>query len=97
MFEMYIVGDIGGYCTARYDIILDKSYTVNEFINAVLTNNEWGCIGIYCKGTVFGKPCCRYNRDKLLSRLPDNTLSKKVVKARATGGWSQMDYILWIE
>jgi len=97
MFKMYQAGRERGDCTAPYNVELDKAYTVSEFVDAVLTNKEWGYIGIYCKGKTFGEPKCEYRYDELLYALPDNVLNKKVVKVEADGGWSRMDYLLWIE
>jgi hypothetical protein len=97
MFKMYRAGQVRGDCTAPYDVELDKEYTVSEFVNTVLTRKEWGYIGIYCKGEIFGKPKCEYRGDKLLYALPDNVLNKKVIKVKADGGWSRMDYLLWVE
>ena len=97
MFRMYSAGAVRGDCTAPYNIELDKAYTVNEFVHEVLTKKEWGYIGIYCKGEFFGKPKCEYNHGRLLYTLPNNVLNKKVVKAQADGGWSRMDYVLWIK
>lgn len=98
MFKMSQAGRERGDCTAPYNVELDKEYTVNEFVQTVLTNErEWGYIGIYCKGEVFGKPTCEYKWGKLLYTLPDSVLNKKIVDVKADGGWSRMDYLLWIE
>ena len=98
MFKMRSAGEVRGDCTAPYHVELDKEYTVNEFVNTVLTiTKEWGYIGIYCRGKIFGEPKCEYSHGKLLYALPDNVLNKKVVKVQADGGWSRMDYLLWIE
>lgn len=97
MFKLYSAGKVRGDCTAPYDVELDKEYTVNEFVQTVLTRKEWGYIGIYCHGTFFGEPKCEYKYDKLLYTLPDNVLNKKVIKVKADGGWSRMDYLLWID
>ncbi|MFR8358765.1 MAG: hypothetical protein ACLVEJ_26075 [Parabacteroides sp.] len=35
-----------GDCTAVYDVLLDREYTVRELINEILTRNEWGEIGV---------------------------------------------------
>lgn len=97
MFRLHGAGRERGDCTAPYHVELDKVYTVDEFVHTVLTRKEWGYIGIYCKGTIFGEPKCEYRYDKLLYALPDDVLDKKIVKAEADGGWSRMDYLLWIE
>lgn len=97
MFKFKKSGPTSGDCTAPYDIILEKTYTVEEFVNTVLTNrdNEWGYIGIKNKNEpFFGYPCCEYKRGHLLSVLPADILAKKIQSVTASGGWSRMDYKL---
>lgn len=84
--------------TASYSVELEKQYTVNEFIIEVLSNaGEWGYIGIKCKNTFFGNPKCEYKWGKLISNLPEDYLSKKVISVEADGGWSRMDYLLVVK
>lgn len=97
MFRFYQTGPTRGDCTSPYEVAMDKEYTVNEFVQEVLTQKEWGYIGIYCQGEIFGDPKCEYSNDKLLYSLPNEYLNKKVVKVKADGGWSRMDYLLWTE
>lgn len=98
MFKLKQDGREFSDCTAPYDVVLDKEYTVNEFVQTVLTREkEWGYIGVYCKGAIFGKPTCEYKYGKLLYALPDDILNKRIVSVKAHGGWSRMDYLLWIE
>lgn len=95
MLRLEQTGKIGGDCTAPYTVILDKSYTVKEFVIEVLKDrSEWGYIGIEKKGEIFEKPYCEYRYGKLLSKLPHNILNRRVISARAHGGWSRMDYKL---
>ena len=43
MFSLTITAMVGGDCTAGYRVNLDKEHTLQEFIDAVLTNkNERG-------------------------------------------------------
>ena len=97
MLRFYRTGPTRGDCTSPYAVVMEKEYTVNEFIQEILARKEWGYIGIYCQGEIFGDPKCEYKDDKLLYSLPDEYLNKRVVKAKADGGWSRMDYLLWIE
>ena len=94
-------GPLGG--TAPYKVILHEKCTVREFVEYVLdTKDEWGYIGIYNpeKGPFFGYPNIEYSHGKLKagSIIEDfgEFLDKPVVKATAEGGWSRMDYILYI-
>ena len=97
MFRLYQTGPTRGDCTSPYEVTMDKEYTVNEFIQEIFTRKEWGYIGIYSFNDFFGDPKCEYRDDELLYSLPNEYLNKKVVKAKADGGWSRMDYLLWIE
>lgn len=88
-----------GDCTAHYDVTLDGEYTVQEFINEVITNRsgEWGRIGI-AKGdeyhAIFSNTKCEYRWGKLLSRLSDEYLTRKIKRVTAHGGYTNMDYLL---
>lgn len=91
----------GGDCTAPYSVTLHRDTTVREFIEAVLENkNEWGYIKVFEE-----KPKSMFNSDlivsfrygKLKNRLTENKLlDKKVKRASASGGWSRMDYCLYV-
>lgn len=101
MFELRYVGPTGSDCTAPYDVILNGEYTVAEFIkDALLRPREWGYIGIRnnrVRYAIFGDPNCAYSDGKLLSNLPDEYLTRKVISATASGGWSRMDFLLTLE
>ncbi|MDE6754477.1 MAG: hypothetical protein K2J82_07680 [Muribaculaceae bacterium] len=89
-------------CTAPYDVVLDKPYTITEFIHEVLTTrpNEWGQFNIRQKGSNWLDRMAvveyRYgkmeNRDweKIVASLP-------IEEVKARGGWSAMDYDLIIK
>ena len=84
-------------CMSDYDIELDKSYTVGEFIETVLKEKpkEWGYIGIYKKGKIFGDPVCEYRYEKLITEpLPEEFLIQDIKEIKASGGWSRMDYLI---
>ena len=86
-----------GDCTAGYEVTMDKTYYVKEFIDEVLSNKgEWGYIGIKKEGvpTFFGDPNCEYKWGRLLSNLPEEYLDKEISIVSASGGWSRMDYLL---
>lgn len=97
MFELKSTGNIRGDCTQPFEVILEKEYTVEEFVQTVLTRNEWGCICVSNKWKVYGNTKCEYSRETLKSVFPDEILCKKVVAASSDGGWSCMDYWLQIK
>lgn len=101
MFELKQSSDVRGDCTADYEVILDKEYTVGEFARAVLSReNEWGRIclndepGAPRKPAVFGRLLCNYSNGRLLSELPEEIRNKKITAVKADGGWSNIDYLL---
>lgn len=82
-----------------YDVILDKEYTVEEFIAAILKQcpGEWGYFGIYDNGKTYsGDPKIEYVNGGLREQFPDIFLNEKVVKVNASGSWGAMDYIIHI-
>lgn len=94
-------GPLGG--TAPYKVIILEKCTVREFVEYVLhTQDSWGYIGIHNpeKGPFFGYPNIQYSGGKLKvgSIIEDfgEFLNKQVIKATADGGWSRMDYILYV-
>ena len=79
-----------GDCTALYSVELDKPYTIDEFIKEVLKRKEWGYIE-----TDDGNFKCEYKENKIIiTEIPDEILTKPIIKVRANGGWSRMDYII---
>ncbi len=99
MFKLSQNGPTRGDCTASYFVDLDKEYTVSEFIKTVLTrNDEWGYIKIHQRPPVsyFDYPKCEYRYGKLLSKLPDKYMDKTIKLVEGDGGWSAMDYVLYL-
>lgn len=95
MFKFIHTAGPFGDCTSEYDIQLDKNYTVEEFVETVLKekSREWGYIGIYKKGEIFGDPVCEYRSGKLITEsLPEEFLRQDIKEVKASGGWSRMDY-----
>lgn len=100
MFRLEQSGPGRGDATAPYKVILNKEYTVKEFIDAVLSNNrERGHIGIKSKEEpFFGCPVCEYSNGKLTtSPMPIDIMDRKIKSATASGGWGLMDYLLILE
>lgn len=101
MFTLTQSTPTAGDCTAGYKVTLDKEYTLQEFIDAVLTNKgEWGYINV-AKGD-----CAWYNYPRFSYRygevygepnLPEEVYGYKVKSVTASGGWSAMDYIVTLE
>ncbi len=82
-----------GDCTSSYSISLDKEYTVGEFIDTVLKekSDEWGDIEVVNEGSH------SYSKGRLsYGNFPLEILSKNIKKAMSHGGWTNMDYLIYI-
>lgn len=98
MFKLTQLRPEGTDCTAPYSVELNGDYTVASFVQDVLKDKtEWGYIGIDNGKFGFGDPNVKFRHGKLLSTLPSKYLDMKVTKAKASGGWSRMDYLLTVE
>ena len=64
MFKFESITPVRGDCTRGYDIVLDKEYTVEEFIETVFKelSGEWGYFSIHNEE---GEPCCEHSYGKL--------------------------------
>lgn len=94
----------GGDETAPYDVILDKPYTVGEFINEVLTtrSNEWGEFTVKNKKGWYVEIEYHYGEIETLdghqvTKLPDDLCALLISEVKASGGWSNMDYDLIVD
>lgn len=91
----------GSDCTAPYDVIMDKPYTVGDFINEVFTTrpSEWGKFVVKCKGgSHFGRMAsAEYRYGAMEGAMPEEFAPLLVKEVKAAGGWSNMDYYLIIE
>lgn len=99
MFTMHQTTPTAGDCTAGYSVTLDKEYTIEEFIQAILTNKSKDCgsITIYRKDktfhTYYRAGGCGYKHGVLTSKdIRNKYLTKKVESVKAHGGWYLMDY-----
>lgn len=82
----------GSDCTAPYDVILDRPYTVSEFINEILKRkSEWG--KIYIRDTLF---TCTYKYGEADIVIPEKLAKLSIKKVCAVGGWTRMDYYLYV-
>lgn len=96
MIKLTQTSETFGDSTAQYSVEMNRPYTVGEFIKEVLTKKEWGKISIYDRDQRFESPSCEYSGKELKTEMPETFLNKKIEKAIAHGGWSRMDYKLYI-
>lgn len=80
-----------GDCMSLFQVSLDKDITIREFIDEVLTKNEWGFIYVNDIKIIHD---CEYRQNMLITELPPNVLDYKIEKITADGGWTRMDYTI---
>lgn len=101
MFTLTQTTPTGGDCTAGYNVNFDKEYTLQEFIDAVLTNKgEWGYIKVAKRCCIwYDYPCIGYRYGKITGKpnIPETVYGYKVKSVTASGGWSRMDFIVTLE
>lgn len=92
--KFIIIADSFGDCTSTYEVNLEgKEYTVEEFIQMIFTErpNEWGNIEVY------GIDVINYRGGEIVSqRFNNDLLNKPVKRVTACGGWSRMDYTIYL-
>lgn len=91
----------GSDCTRPYSVKSDTPLTVAELVQQILTRNEWGYINFYYGKiewrTVISE--VRYdetqlnNTDVIFAMIQE----KPVIKIKAYGGWTRMDYDVLVE
>ena len=91
MFSLTITTTVGGDCTAGYRVNLDKEHTLQEFIDAVLTNkNERGWIKIAKRDcAMYNYPGFGYHYGEIQSEpnIPETVYGYKVKSVISSGRW----------
>ena len=80
----------GGDGTAPYDVTFYPT-KVTDFIDEVLTHKtDWGTISIIGYGSV------EYKYGQLIGNIPNEWNNLMINKVDAAGGWSRMDFRLFV-
>lgn len=97
-FKLKHVGGPYGDATSNYEIIFEREYTVREFVEEILKNqNEWGYFSIVTKAHPFGIEKSEFRYGKLVSKFSEETLHRKIKSVHANGGWSSMSYYITLK
>lgn len=98
VIKLKATGHMGGDATYPYDAIMDKPYTVREFVDEVVSENRnWGVIR-YTTSTAnrFGEYVCDYRYGDVIGEIDDGIANRRVTDAWGSGGWSRYDFTLLI-
>lgn len=100
MIEIKATGGMGGDATYPYDVIMDRPYTVKEFVDEVLAEKEnWGCVHVSDNPrNMLGKALCWYRYGKLEEEYAslEEYENRLVKSAHGSGGWSRYDFTLMV-
>lgn len=97
VFTMTQSGPEGGDCTAPYKIHLADGATVGEVVVQILENrSDWGIIQVHALDGNQKPRRADYKHGSIDNAEIAKVMPLPVKKASASGGWSRMDYILWV-
>lgn len=101
MLNFMPTGKVGGDCTCPYSVTSDTPLTVAELVQQILTRKEWGNISFYYRKIEWGTSISTAQYSETQLNNVDDTFvkiqEKSVIKIRACGGWTRMDYDVLIE
>lgn len=105
MINFKSTSEMYGDCTMDFDVTTDCK-TVGEFIREALARNEWGYFKIVdCPNDSMWSRSVSHSEvvrieyksgGELLTKLPDYIDKAELLGVRADGGYSRMDYFLFV-
>lgn len=83
--------------TFLFDLLINGKPCVGEVVSEILKNNDnWGTIRVYSENRNGCVTSMRFEAPNKVNTLDPGFNNHIVVSGRATGGWGQMDYELFI-
>jgi len=90
--------EIYGDMSAGYDVVLDRVYTLGDFIDEIITFNEWGDLYVGFNATCTFKDMLRFsfckNSNQLLTDVPQELKENIIKNVSSHGGWTKMSYFV---
>lgn len=98
MIDIKAVGPMGSDATYPYKVLMDKPYTVREFVDEVASEKPNCGVIRYTTNTSdrFGKSLCNYRHGELLGEIDDSIAHRQVTEAWGSGGWTRYDFTLLV-
>lgn len=105
MFKLIQTCEPRGDSTTSFDVQLDKVYTLREFLEAILTykTDESGAcyMMVRSKRLFWQNPSCEYRNGSRTGTTWANILmrygDRHISQVKADGGWTRMDYYIWLD
>ena len=97
MIRLRTAGPTCGDCTTPYDAVMDRQYTVQEFVDEVCSEERnWGHVNIsQDPNNMYGKLLVDY-RHGVYGEVPEQFRDMIVKSAHGSGGWSRYDFTLMV-
>ena len=97
MIRIKATGGIGGDETYPYKALMDRPYTVREFVEEVASDKRnWGTSRYTASAADgFGESLCDYRYGEI-GELDDSIAGRQVKEAWGSGGWSCYGFTLLV-
>lgn len=95
-FSLIQTHSTGGDCTAPYKLDIKGTPCVGEVINDILSSDDWGMIEVVSEGRDSIVSHTSYKHGQLEGNRNLGYDGHIVIGGRSAGGWSRMDYTLYI-
>lgn len=106
MFRLEQRGKERSDCTTSYNVVMEKNYTLREFVDAIMSKtDQFGDFAVFVgnlgflerDSVIHGWYRCGFVRQESLPELTEELARSMVLEAVADGGWGRMDYRVLVE
>lgn len=96
MFNLVQSGPVYGDSTSNYTVVLERDYTIFEFIEELLLRvSDWGSVIVVGDELGLIKFVLKYKYGEVKSsNITSDLLSSKVINITCHGGYTRMDYTI---
>lgn len=100
LFKPVCTGGPYGDCMSSYRIEMRQPCTIAQFVEFVNSKGEWGTVYINPRNWLGQGALAKFEYDKHLRNKPlvitPNLQNKRIARIEAHGGWSAMDYSVFL-
>ena len=102
LFDFVQTSTVGRDCTCKYKLIFNRTCTVKDFVDNLFNSrsDEWGSIEVRPNIAVGGSidnVSTQYECGILRNSSFTDIYDFIITEATASGGWSRMDYVLYVK
>lgn len=96
-FSLVQIHSEGSDCTAPYRLSVIGTPSVGEVINDILSSDDWGTIAVFSEGRNSIVSHASYKHGQIEGTRNLGYDGHIVIGGRSVGGWSNMEYTLYIK